>query len=732
MDGTEKQTLENTPTKSRWSYHVLPETRPLGLIGPLKSYKWTFASGRRHRPIVMTWTRQMANGLPISDPVNAEYWELARRFFTACRNGVATGRPLALRSAIAATYNLFQVIDAVMRSGASSLWTFDRKGFDKMLLELTGRDQFNTETVFVRATVRARFEILRLLYAMIVEAKADGVALNDGFNFVTFSSSEEVMAMANQIGQQQGTTPDAPPEVVFPILNAATEYVVNFSDDIIALHQAVGKFRSDVEEQVKSEHSPRRNRASQIASVLLSSISTRPSWIADNGMILKSDLARQLGMNAPDIYNKRYQPLIKAAELLLSGCKSEEIEKARLFLIETSADKTSDYQHPPDASSKLALRIGLPFTGKSGEHAPWPIQLVGNSWGSKTGVSSVVNRLWTASYLILASFMADRISETLALETECLVYGIDGCYINTPNFKTRNVEGGTLILQPCPKIVELAVRTLQRLGETARARASSNKLLCVSHHMGSSVPDESELRKRILLFAEKTKTDSYRGKRWHLNPQQLRRFWVTTWANYYEFGRYFKALSTSLDHASLSTTIRYGARLVQNTAALSKSQRDLSNRILTKVALGDVFAKGPVAQNLVKFAERLRVRALPVDEMSEWVSERNNRNDVETFPMPHGYCVWSKLAGQHAGCLKSSERRPGIARPQTRKRACVCGNGCRNFFTTEAFAGFWEHARERHERIAANPAAPARYRAASKKAIDIAEAHGAKKQGALP
>ncbi|WP_334545037.1 hypothetical protein [Rhizobium leguminosarum] len=321
--------------------------------------------------------------------------------------------------------------------------------------------------------------------------------------------------------------------------------------------------------------------------------------------------------------------------------------------------------------------------------------------------------------------MCDRESETLAIETDCLVQGIDGWYIKTPNFKARNVDGGSVVLQPCPKVVELAVRVLQRLGGPARAEANSEKLLCITHNQGSSVPEETELRKRLARFAKATKTNIYgAGKDWHLAPHQLRRFFVTAWIHYYEYGRNFKALSKTLDHASLGTTIRYGSRVVQGNA-LSREQKNLTNRILNDVALGNIFAKGPVAHNWGRFVELLRVKALPEDQISEWVDHRSGRNDSNVHPMPHGYCLWSKSAGLHAQCLEKSDRAAGNPRPRNRKRSCVCGNGCRNFLMTEVFIPFWEHSLERHERLAANPAAPVRFKEASKVAIRIAKSFGA-------
>ncbi|MBX4961376.1 hypothetical protein [Rhizobium binae] len=724
MNANVNEVVVSSEFKPGWSSNILPETRPLGLVGELVADRWVFECGLRHKPQRIVWTREMANGHPLNHPLNASFWELSRRFFTACRNGKATRKPMAVSTCISVTYVLFQVIDAVMRSGAVSLWTFKAQGFDDLLLALTNRKTDEEDCDYVLAAVRIRFEVVRLLYLLVAKGSDNGVVLNDGFSFVTFSSQEDVIAFAKRINSaDENETLDAPPEVVFPLLNAAIEYVTSYADDITTLHHTAERLRPQIERQLRDEYRPRYTRRSQIASALLEALVVRPSWVDESNAVRKTELAQHLDMDRTSVYKKRHQSMFEAAELLLAGGEGQLADEAR-FLLMSAATKSPMAKGDPAVGPHLAKAIGLPFSGKAGPHAPWPIVNVGKG-GRSMDVGTAVSLLWTASYLILASFMADRESETLAIETDCLVYGVDGCYIKTPNFKTRNVDGGSLITQPCPKVVELAVRVLIRLGEVARSEANSNKLLYVTHHHGSSVPDGGDLRYRLSMFAEVCQVDTYQGKKWPIAPHQLRRFFVTSWLHYHEFGRFFKALSTMLDHASIGSTIRYGVRVAQATA-LSKGQRNLANRIMTRVALGDIMAKGPAARDLLRFAERIRVKALPEDQISEFVVERNHRNDVELTPMPHGYCAWSVAAGQYAACVEKTVRRVGLARPQGRKRSCVCGRECRNFIVTNAFSGFWENSADRHRRIANNSAASPRLREAAKEGLRIAQNHIAK------
>ncbi|WP_334545038.1 hypothetical protein [Rhizobium leguminosarum] len=327
----------------------------------------------------------MANGYPLNHDVNAKYWELARRFFTACRNGIATGKPLAVKTCIGMTYTLFLVVDLVMRNGASSLWTFSIRGSDALLAALTGRVDPDAPSELVSATIRLRFEVVRLLYILVAEAPAEGTVLNDGFSFAAFSSSEEVVALSKLIGQQQGTTPDAPPEVVFRCLEAAIRYVAYYSDEIIDLYHAAETLRPKLKIEVHSTYQPRYRRRAGIASALLEALVTRPPWIDATGTILKSELARHLGMNASDTYKPIYRPLIQAAELLLVGGKGPRADEARFILME-AAGKPPEAKLDPYVGDELARRLGLPFTGAAGEFAPWPIVLVGNSKGDRPGV----------------------------------------------------------------------------------------------------------------------------------------------------------------------------------------------------------------------------------------------------------------------------------------------------------------------------------------------------------
>lgn len=702
---------------------ILPEGRPLGLIGDVIADHWEFASGRRHRLLKMAWTRKMANGFPLNHEVNSGFWELARRYFTACRNGYATGEPLAVKTCIGNTYALFLIIDHVMQSGHSSLWSYPKRESESLLAALAGGTGVASPSRNVRATISHRLEISRKLYILFTQAPAEGSVLNDGFRFAPLSGSQEVVALARLIGQEQGTTPDAPPEVVFKCLGAAIEYVAYYADEVIELSHAARQLREQVEcESAAVTKKPRYSKNSEIATALLTALDVRPAWVDALGTIMKSDLARQLGMRPSDIYKLRYKPLIESAELQLRGINVSGTKEAQQILVQAAKAPKPRDEHP---GREVGKRLGLPFTGAAGQFSPWPISIVGNSKGDRIGLGTVVTQLWTASYLILGAFMCDRESETLATEADCLVQGVDGWYIRTPNFKTRNGEGGSLVLQPCPAVVVLAVQVLQRLSAFARSQANSEKLFCIEHHMGVSVPEETELRKRVLRFAEVAGADTYgAGEHWHLTPQQLRRFFPTAWVNYYEYGRNFKALSDMLDHASIGTTIRYASGIVQGSA-VSRQQKNLTNRILNDVALGSIFAKGPAAHNWSRFAERLRVKAIPEDQFSDWVDERSDRNDYNVFAMPWGYCLWSKVAGLYAQCLEKSDRSVGISRPQNRKSCGVCGNGGRNFLTTEVFSPFWEHSVERHQRLAANPAAPVRYREASKLGIRIAQSFGA-------
>ncbi|CZT33115.1 hypothetical protein GA0004734_00001410 [Rhizobium sp. 9140] len=189
--------------------------------------------------------------------------------------------------------------------------------------------------------------------------------------------------------------------------------------------------------------------------------------------------------------------------------------------------------------------------------------------------------------------------------------------------------------------------------------------------------------------------------------------------NYYEFGGRFQALSQALDHATVGATLRYAGTTIQGDA-LSRQQKELAVKVMGKLITGDLRASGPIANELMRFQNRLRIRVMPPEQLLDWTIQRTERNDTMLYPMPWGYCAWSKTSGRYAQCLEKAQRKVGISRPDNKKRPCICGSGCKQFLRTPEFEGFWEHAGERHQQIIDNPAAPDRLVEAAREGVRIA------------
>jgi hypothetical protein len=101
----------------------------------------------------------------------------------------------------------------------------------------------------------------------------------------------------------------------------------------------------------------------------------------------------------------------------------------------------------------------------------------------------------------------------------------------------------------------------------------------------------------------------------------------------------------------------------------------------------------------MKLAARLRVSVLDPGELSDIVRRHADHKGLRLHPMPWGYCAWWKEASKAAKCVEDRERKSGDSRPQTRKTAEVCGNGCANFVLHYVFRPLWAGAVKRHSAV---------------------------------
>lgn len=694
-----------------------PEQRPIGLIGELVAGRWIFEKGARAHHQSVSWEMRLANGLPLNHPVNSRYFEMVRRYFTGCRNGDVTGKKLSVGVSIFKSYQLISIINFSLKKGMSSLSAISRIHEKELVHYMSRSKKIISGATGAKLTVdQVKFN-LGILYELPRLFEPYGKAksiLNDGLRIIIFSSRKEYYKLARLVGYEKGTTPDAPPECVFSLLRNSIHYFTNFSDDLVHLEDL------DWNALRQAEVKPQPKWTKEVAQALLSAVDERPDWLDAHGKVIKFRFAPSAGLRLRFQFCRRHLALIKLYETLMTDPTTQDAKDAKLIL-EVEAERIA-----LPRGSRLWQRANsypdiLPFSGNPGRHAPWPIEFLSTDTRGRKGLRTAVSYLWTSCYIILAAFMCDRSQETLGIEANCIVHGVDGAYIRTPKFKNRNKEGGSFVLQPCPPVVVLAVETLVRLGRKVREQTNSNKLLCVKKYRGNNVPSNGALTNRLELFAKYTGSDVYGGgNSWRFSPRQLRRFFATAWVNYFEFGGNMLDLQHALDHETLGTTLRYGARIVQGTTIL-RQQKDLTNAVLLKVALGDLKASGPAYRHYNRFINELKITVVSEDDMANLIKRRVENKKLLLNPMPHGYCLWSKKAGRSAKCIAKSERRIDIVRPNRRKKACICGDGCPQFFRTPAFEPFWAHSKDRHQRIAANSAASPMLREAALWGVTLAD-----------
>ena len=507
-----------------------PEQRPLGLIGEVVAPRWVFKKGAQARNFEMSWEMLLANGLPLHHETNAHFFETARRYFTACRNGDVTGKKLSLNVCRNKTYTIIIVMNFAISNGLNSIGELQKAHEQGLLHVLTRHEGTTLKSEGEKLTyqhIKFRLMTLYELSRLYNKTYQRSSVLTDGLSFTVFSSIEEASEFAGLVGKSGGITPDAPPECVFSLLGNSISYIRDFAEDLIYVE----------EQNWTRKCAPLARRTIDLAKMLMSALDDRPHWLDDNGKVVLKKLADAAGLSGRHLFRKNHRRLIALYEAIKKHPLSPGAKVARLEI-------RLESEQVPSISRRGALhhatenRATFPYIGKPGRNAPWPIEFLGSDTKGKRGLQTAINNLWTSCYIVVAAFMCDRLSETLGIPVDCITHGVDGAYIRTPKFKNRNSEGGSFLLQPCPPIVVQAVEILTRLGRTARDEAASDKLFCVRTHMGNVVPIAHTLIERLRRFAHLTGSDVQAGtaEKWSYAPHQLRRFFATAWVHYFEFG----------------------------------------------------------------------------------------------------------------------------------------------------------------------------------------------------
>lgn len=696
---------------------LVPMERPAGLLGGWDDIEWKYSLLRSGRPMIFRWRRVMANGKSIRHNDNRKYWELARRYQTVLRNELhPNGRKIALSTVFQKTYTVLAICDYAIRLGLSSLEEFNSRHYEGLLAEFNeGRTGFTQNTV-TRGRLQTTFNVLDDLHTLFARPLEDGrFLLNDGFRFACLLSADDRRAMARK-GKDTGQTDDVPEEVVFAHVAAAVEYVQLYSEDIMQLK------RRGLEAQQKVPDSKRARPGEIIAYVartLLDALlrSDRRKIFSGN-TVNKRKLGSICGIEVQTLYKERYSGMISSVERWLNVPSAAAFSSAQAYLVaEIEQFNKLDARTPKQRNT--AACVGLPFSGEDGEFAPWPLTALGSSGVSGSSVEEAVTDLWTSCYLLILAYIAVRLEEGLTIKVDCIVERIDGPYIRYRTSKAANTEGGSLVERPCPDIVVRAVQVLTELSAEARKKHNTKDLFFVEHRHGASNLEDSTVRQRLKLFGRRTGASSIEGEGHRaVVPNEMRRFFATMWVNYYEYAGKYESLRRFLNHAWITTTVRYGLRR-DDVPRLSQAQAKLSAKVLYRKLLDGAGELSNLPGSILPFLDKLRVRALPLEEMSRELADFVEDQGVELFPMAWGYCAWHHSAALYAKCLEFELRKAGTDRIDA-ERSCINCDGCQNLLRDHVFDPFYEAGAERHARIAANPRASRALRAVANRFVEMA------------
>lgn len=703
--------------------------KPRGLISRYEEPIWRFETGRIRGLDSIRWDRRLHDGSRLTDPAHAGLLDTARRFLTILLND-----PLNMfeidghATAIHRTYTLLSIMNWAVSLGYSRLseirpsdWEAFKASVAFGLKALIAGTPPKRKDALTDARILEIFRVFQHLYDFGESRDEDGAAIiADGLGFQPFEFAGDAIKLARAKGAETGRTPTIPSPIALHYLDAAIQYVAYYSEDIIQLNRRV-------EDLAKRPHQKRRRSPgefyAELASLLIKVLDGTDHLPMRGKKVLRSALANRLGGAPTQMSQKACSRLLGLYE---EGLQVDGLERVMIFsALRADLGQAVGSQSPESPQGKLprdaAKQIGLPFTGKPGGVAPWPITTVGSGrFNRGKSLEAVTADLWSAIFIIIGSFMADRIMEIVHTDTDCIVSGLDGPYFKNPLFKDTNANSGISNARPCIDIVVMAVNAAKELGRSARERTGSNKLFMSSHGLGDSVPDETTIRGRLRAFGQRINVpQDDLGEIWMVSPHELRRFFTQAWVWYYELGAGLDALRQHLRQIDLHNAIHYAASTVQGEA-LGEEQRELTARIMERSLIEGLEVEGPFGRRLLKLAARLRVSVVGPDELVDAIRRHIDHRQLSLHPMPWGYCAWSKQAILVAKCATEQERKSGRARPQGRKKAEVCGGACGNFLFHSVFRPFWAGALERHSAVARRKNVPAELRHAARDGARIA------------
>ncbi|WP_160310527.1 site-specific integrase [Microvirga vignae] len=607
---------------------------------------------------------------------------------------------------------------------------------------LTGSREVTDAEGITAEAILEYFRLFQHLYDFHQAEFTDGGRLlPDGLLFKPFSAKEDAISLARALGEETGKTKTIPTHVALYALNAAIEWVVEHGPEILSLReQAAHEWLL-----VEREHTDRvpRPSSSEVNRRLANAIGDMlesPEKIPLYGStISRTSLAAQIGISPPPLYSNSVcvemidmlQDIMDNPEGSVSPGKRDRLLVLIKHWSSVPAQSSAGKIYPARIARDVAERIRLPFTGsKRTKGEPWPVKVLGSSIHERRSLEAVTNHLWTASFLVIAAFMADRLEEVLETEVDCLILDRpEGPYFVNKAWKDTHTESGIESARPCPEVVVKAAEILRKLGAQAREETGSAKLFMCDHRHGCSVADETTARKRLDAFCQWIGIPADEtGELWSIAPHQLRRFFVQAFTWQYELGVDLLALKQHLRQADLETTIRYATSALLGEM-LNEEEKALTVFIMEKAAFDGLELSGGYGEHLLRAFSRLRVRVGPPEKLAEAIRKHQEKHNILLKPNPWGYCVWSLSRARFAECA----RREGITAPAgpvaAHRSSRTCGK-CLNLLTHSGFAPFWRTAQARFEAMLAVPGIPPVCSRAAQEGITISRrfAHAGSRQ----
>jgi hypothetical protein len=703
---TEWSAEERPPALGKVLLYPLP--LPRGLVSSYDSPRWVFASYSETGLCTINWDRVLPDGTSLVAPENALFLETAKRFLTVLiENPTGWFSLTGPQTALHRTYVFLAIIEWAVGLGFRSLsrlrwhhWVSFRAKIPNGLRVAIGASEAQGEKPLTDSRILEVFRVVQCSYLFFNHRISGKSLLGDGLTFAPFEQGEDPKEIARSLGMQQGQTPSIPPPIALHCLDAAIQYVYYYADDIIALNS---QYLKEIAQPAEKRRTPGGLLKAVKARMLGHLIGHATLPLKSDGKVARGKLARELGIHPSQLSSGDISMILKDFERVLESPGSGEC--ARLIQsLQPESEKASSKarkQRPRD----IASRLGLPFSGREGSAAPWPILDVGSSRRIQgTTLERATANLWTACYIVIESMMSDRLGESLSAEVGCVYEAMDGSYMCTPTFKPTNAVAGLVNGRPCPQIVVRAVEVATRLGANARTKMGSTRLFASEHRLGASVIDQTTMRKRLNTFASDVGAPKDEdGEEWHLSPQQFRRFLANAWVWYFELGPGLDALKQHLRQADVRMAVHYAAGDIYTM--VTEEQISLTATILERATFDGLDIWGPFGKRWKRLAARINVRIVDYEQIGDTVRGIITSRDMMFYPNPWGYCVWSTKAGLYAECIQKDERRRNLKRPTNRKHADICAK-CANCAITKVFAAFWAEAEERHNAVASRTDIP--------------------------